>query len=143
MSGLRSGEVACLSGVGAGTRVTGPGGAVSLKLPAATKNHVLTLSSVGAPVTVTVRALGATKLRIAKSAKVTSGKKQRAKVSGLAAGERVKVFVKGKRVDGGTANKNGVFRAVFKVRGKVGKRVLSVRGQFTNRTGRTTFKVVR
>lgn len=142
VAGLRAGEAACLSGVGTPTRVTGPG-AVTVTLPAATADHALTLATVGKPVAVTVRALGKAKLKLKLDKKLTKGTKQKVKVTGLASKEKVIVRVGGKKVDAGKANAKGVFTAVFKATGKPGKRIVKVAGQFANRSGKATFKVVR
>lgn len=142
VGGLRAGETACLAGVGAPTRVTGPG-VVSVVLPAGTADHTLTLATVGAPVTTTVTALGKAKLKLKLDKKLRKGAKQRVKVTGLAAGERVTVKVGGTKVDGGKATARGVFKAVFKAKGKPGKRVVKVAGLFVDRSGKATFKVVR
>ena len=142
VTGLRAGEAACLSGAGSSATLAGPG-SLSVKLPAATREHTLTLFTLGTPVTTTVEALGAKKLKLDRSKKVKKGKKQTVKVTGLAAGEKVTVRVDGKRVDAGKATAAGVVKSVFKVTGKPGKRTVKVVGQFGNRTGTTTFKVVR
>ncbi|MEI5672521.1 MULTISPECIES: hypothetical protein [unclassified Nocardioides] len=142
VSGLNAGERGCVSGVGTGKQVSGPG-AVAVAIPAGTRNHVLTLSTAGRPATATVKALGATKFRVIVAKRVAKGKKVRARVTGLAPRESVTLRVTGKRVVRGTANANGVFRTVVKATGKVGKRKVTVRGEFTNRTGKGAFRVVR
>jgi hypothetical protein len=142
VAGLRAGEVACLSGVGTPARVTGPG-TVPVTLPAATADHALTLTTVGKPITVTVEALGKATLKLKLDKKLKKGQKQKVTVTGLAPREKVAVRVGGKKVDAGKANAKGVFTAAFKATGKPGKRVVKVAGQFADRSGKATFKVVR
>lgn len=95
--------------------------------------------------TATIKALGAKKLPIKLKAKVRKGKTQTVKVTGLAPGESVKVKLLGK-TRSGQANKNGVFTASAKATGKYGKpgrAKVTVVGEFANRKGSKTFKVVR
>lgn len=142
VGGLNAGERGCVAGAGRAKQVTA-GDAVAVKLPAGTRNHVVTLTTIGAPVSTTVRALGATKLRVKVAKRIAKGKRAQIRAVGLAPRESVLVRVKGKRAVRGTANANGVFRTVVKATGKAGNRKVAVRGEFPNRTGVGAFRVVR
>ena len=65
------------------------------------------------------------------------------KLKKLGAKEKVKLFVDGRLVAKGKATKKGVFVGRFVARLKVGTHQLKAVGQFKNRTGATTFRVVR
>ena len=66
------------------------------------------------------------------------------KVTGLAPGESVKVFLGKKKVAHGEANGQGVFKGSFTVTGKLGKAKIKATGQYDDtRKGSTTIRVVR
>jgi hypothetical protein len=90
----------------------------------------------------TVRVLAAKKLtvKVAKT-KVKKNKTNKVTVSGLDAGESVKVIYAGKTVKTGKANAAGVYKATVKVGKKTGKKKVKVVGAFTNRAGSKTFRV--
>ena len=91
-----------------------------------------------------MKVLGAKKLGVkAKRNRVKVGRKQVVKVSGLQAGERVKVLLRGRKVDNGRASRTGRFTARFVVRGKRGKAAVKAIGHFGNRKGGAAFRVVR
>jgi len=114
-----------------------------IKLGTKTANTVVTVANAaGVAGTATIKALGAKKLPISLKAKVKKGKVQKVTVRGLAAGESVKVKVLGK-TKRGQANKKGVFTASAKATGKPRKVKVTVTGEFGNRSGTKTFKVVR
>ncbi len=54
----------------------------------------------------------------------------------------MKVFVDGKLVTKGKATKKGTFKGTFLAKLKLGTHKLSVVGQFKNRHGAKTFRVV-
>ena len=54
----------------------------------------------------------------------------------------MKVFVDGKLVTKGKATKKGTFKGTFVAELKLGSHKLKVVGQFKNRNGATTFRVV-
>jgi hypothetical protein len=96
----------------------------------------------------TIAALGPTTLKIRGAKTLHRGAKATVKVKGLAAGEHVKVTLRGKKVAKGTAKANGVFKATIKLRGKklsrLGKAKLKATGEFADiRFGTRTVKVVR
>ena len=65
------------------------------------------------------------------------------KLTKLGAKEKVKLFVDGKLVAKGKANKLGVFKGHFVARFAVGAHKLKVVGEFKNRVGTATFRVTR
>lgn len=141
LTGVAPGEQVCLTGGGQPYEFTGPG---SVKLPTARGTGSLTLTLTTADRGVSVRASVLDRARltvdVAKK-KVKKGKRNRITVRGLAAGEKVKVKLRGKRKARGVANGKGVFRARFKVGKKTGKAKIRVVGQFPNRTGASKFRV--
>lgn len=146
VSGIAPGGAACLSGPGTRAALSGTNGVqkVAVTTPAATGNRAYTLVTADGAATATLRVLGKTRLKAAPVKKrVGKGARQRVRVTGLAAGERIVVRVAGKRVGAGKATRKGAFAATFKVTGKPGKRAVRVVGQFSNRTGKTAFRVVR
>lgn len=146
--GAAPGETVCFSGPGTSVLSTADRAghaAVTVTLPKGTADRRYTASTARGTVgAVIVRVLDAKRLKTGAAKKrVERGAKQRVVVRGLARGERVVVRVAGKRVDSGKATRKGVFTARFKATGKPGKRAVKVVGQFGDRTGRTTFRVVR
>jgi len=144
VSGLNAGEVACLSGGAAPVKITGPG-AHTVKAPAGTANRALKLVALGSTPSTTIKVLGAKKLGIGSVAKVKRGKKLTVTVSGLAAGEKVTVRFAGRAFGSGVATKAGKLTLSKKVAKTIraGKRVLTVTGQFADRTGSKKIKVTR
>lgn len=95
-----------------------------------------------------ITALGPKTLKVKGAKALHRNKKATVKVKGLAAGEHVKVTLRGKKVATGTAKANGVFKATIKLKGKklsrLGKAKLKATGEFADiRTGSRTVKVVR
>lgn len=137
----------CVTGVGrpvAGTAAVSPT-AVTFALPSVTGTYTARVQDTqGRTATHRYRVLGATRFTIARKARVRRTTKQTIRVTGLAAGERVAVFFRGKRIRRGTASAAGVYRTSFKVGRRVGKAKVVVKGQFADiRKGSTTFRVVR
>ena len=116
----------------------------SIKLPGGTANRTVTITgSRGIRTgTATVTVLGAKKfsLSFAKST-VKKGKRQTLKISGLAAGEPIKVYVSNKRIKTAKATASGKYTLSFKVTGKAGKKTVKVAGAFKNRSGSKAFKL--
>lgn len=114
---------------------------ISVKVPNKTATSTVTVANADGSVgSASVTSLGATTLKVqVGSGKVKVGTKQKVTVKGLAAGESVKVTLRGKKQQG-KANKSGVFTAQLKVTGKAG---VTVQGQFGNRKGKKTFQVIR
>ncbi len=142
--GLGAAGDACVTGPGAQVAVTGAAPSASVTLPGGTGERTYTASWLGNPATTTVKVLGATRLAVdAKRAKVRAGRKQVVKVKGLVQGEKVKVFLRGRKVDTGRASRSGRFTARFVVRGKPGRAKVKAVGHFGNRKGTDAFRVVR
>ncbi|WP_345518513.1 prenyltransferase/squalene oxidase repeat-containing protein [Nocardioides conyzicola] len=117
-----------------------------IALGAKTATTRVTISTAGGVAdTATIKALGAKKLPIKLKAKVRKGTTQTVRVTGLAPGETVRVKLLGK-TRSGQATRKGVFVASAKATGKYGKPgtfKVTVVGEFANRKGSKTFKVVR
>jgi plastocyanin len=75
--------------------------------------------------------------------RVRRGFKQRVSVSGLAAGEPVRIMFRSKRVAGGKATARGTFSGAFRVGKTVGKRTVKAFGITNDRSGARTFRVTR
>mgnify|MGYP000885028167 CR=1 FL=1 len=93
---------------------------------------------------VSTTVLGAAKVKVSVAkAKVKRGKSQKVTIKGLAAGEPVKVYLRGKQIKTGKANKSGTFKTSIKVGKKTGNAKITVKGAFANRKGAKTFTVVK
>jgi hypothetical protein len=116
----------------------------SIKLPGGTATRTLTITGSRATRTgaQTVKVLGSRRLRVsfAKST-VKKGTKQSVKVSRLAPGEKVTVYVSNKRIKTAKANASGRYTLTFKPSRKAGKKTLKIVGQYKNRTVSKSFKV--
>lgn len=143
VSGLRAGQPGCLAGFGNAKRIAGPV-TTTVKLPATTGTRLLALRWIDGAATATVKALGAKTFspRLART-RVRRGGLQTVVVAGLAPGERFSVRYSGRTVRSGTATSTGVARATFRVGRVKGLKTVLVLGQFSNRRGSTTFRVVR
>lgn len=115
----------------------------SVTLPAGTATRTITVtgSRTSRTGTQSVQALGSRKLAISAKSTVKKGKKQTVKVSGLAPGEKVVVYVSNKKIKTAKANSKGKYTLSFKPSRKAGKKTVKVVGQFKNRTGSKSFKV--
>ncbi len=141
LAGLGAGETACV----AGAPVTGPATSVVVTLPAGTGTRTFRADRLGAPSNAArVAALGAKRIPLfLKRARVSVNGTQTVRATGLAAGERVRIFLRGKPVASGQATKAGVFARNVKVGSKLGRTGVKVQGQFANRVNSKSFKVVR
>ncbi|MET3960616.1 hypothetical protein ABIE44_000550 [Marmoricola sp. OAE513] len=117
---------------------------IALPLPSSTANRTVTVvDKDGNTDTVVTKVLGPARFTLLKKkSKVTSGKSVTVIVYGLAPGEKVTVSVKGDKVSG-VATAQGRFAAKLKPSKKVGKKTIRAVGQFPDRTGSTTVKVVK
>lgn len=141
VTGVAPGERACLTGGKAAVTVTGSGQA-TVTTKAGTGVRTLTLATADGSATTTVSVLGKAKLKVKAAKKtVTKGKKVKVTVTGLAASEKVKVQLRGKKVAKGKANAKGKFAAKVKVGKKTGKAKLTAVGQFANRKGSAKIRV--
>ena len=135
---------ACVTGPRAEVAVDGAQPSARVTLPQGTRTRTYTAAWFGTPATAAVKVLGAKKLGVKAKRKVVKvRRKQVVKVSGLQAGERVKVLLRGRKVDAGRASRTGRFTARFVVRGKRGKAQVKAIGHFGNRKGGASFRVVR
>lgn len=139
VAGLPKGAQSCVSGAGPARRLTGSG-AVTLSLPAGTRNHTVTLRTLDGTTTTTVKALGAAKLKVKVPARVKAKKKVTVVVTGLAPRERATVTVGAKKVTG-TASASGKLTVKVKTT-KRGKTKVKAVGQFADRKGKATVRVV-
>jgi hypothetical protein len=89
----------------------------------------------------TITLLAAKKFSISLKSKVKKNAKQKATVSGLVSGEKVTVYVGGKKVKTAKANSKGKYAYSFKVGKKAGKKTIKFTGAFSNRTASKSFKV--
>jgi hypothetical protein len=141
VSGLAAGENGCVTVAGASTRVQGGATMTApFLVPAGVASYPVTVTTLGRTTTATVQALDAKKLKVKVAAKLKAKKKATIKVKGLAAGESVTVKI-GKKKATGTANANGVAKVKVKVT-KRGKAKVKVVGQFPDRKGKATTRVV-
>lgn len=150
VSGAAPAQALCLTAGTAKTAVTaGTDGTatVSSTLPAATSNLPVSLTAAsGVVATSTVKVLGAAKPVVRLNAtKVKRGKRLTVRVTGLVAGEKVTVKLGRTTVRTGTVGTAGAFTAKVKVAKKqrTGRLKVTVIGQFPDRTGSKTVKVVR
>ena len=145
ITGAAVGERVCLTDSNGGVAIlTGTGSPLTHQVDTAKKSQEVTVSGTTGPGSATdeIQVLGRDRLkpRLAKS--VTQGGKVIVQLKKLGAKEKVKVFVDGKLVTKGKANKKGTFKGTFLAKLKLGTHKLSVVGQFKNRHGSTTFRVV-
>ena len=154
VSGVGEGEGVCLSGpgiTGALSLRSGGGNSplkTSVVLPGVTSTPVFTVTTATGTKTVAVKVLGKAKLPIKlKKKKVRPGQRQLVKVSGLAAGEKVTVRIRDKKVAKGLATTAGTFKVRVRIKGelaKIGRAKVVVTGEFKDlRKGRAYFRVRR
>jgi hypothetical protein len=148
VAGLRAGEKYSLSVAGGGSfrGSADANGRVSIAVPtpAGTARRLVTVegSRSNRAGAATVTLLGARKITPKLRHKtVKKGKKQTISVSGLTAGERVRIYLGGKLVKSGTVYSNGTYTAQAKVGKKAGKKTVKIVGAFANRVGSKTFVV--
>lgn len=129
-------------------------GLLKLRVPAQAGRSTVTVANSGGEIgDARIHALGAKTLKVAlRSKRVATGDRQVVKVRGLAPGELARVAItwpSGKRsasgaAAAGQANRNGVFRVVFRAPEKqVGTATVKARGEFKNRKGQASFTVTR
>lgn len=151
VSGLATGETFSVK-VGSTTRnaVATASGAGAVSVPVARSTATLAVSvrglTSGRTGSTTVKVLGAKHLKPKlKKSKVHRSKKQKVTIKHLWAGEHVTVKYRGHRIStkSAHANSHGVYALKFKVGKKTGKHTVKVRGAFSNRDGKKSFKVIR
>ena len=124
--------------------LTGTGSPLTYDVVTAKKGKDVAVSATTGPGMASddVRVLGTVHLKPKLAKTVTRGAKVTVTVKKLGAREKVKVFVDGKLVTKGKATKKGTFKGTFLAKLKLGAHKLTVVGQFKNRHGATTFRVV-
>jgi hypothetical protein len=143
VSGLGENELACLAGPGAARSVSGPAASAQVTLPAGTGNRRYALVRLGPSASTVLKVLGAKTLKFEAKDRVARGEKQVVKLRGLAVGERYKVKYRGSKVGAGKANTEGRATVRFPVGRKLGEAEILVIGEFANRRGKKTFRVIR
>ena len=141
VQGLAPGERACVSGSAGAKDLVGTGKDVKVAITRAKAGkRTVSLRTATGKVSDTVRVLGQKRLavKVAKSAR--AGSKKVVTVKGLAAGEKVTLKVRGKKVATGKASKKGTFKRKVKV-GKRGSAKVTVTGQYATRKGAAKIRV--
>ncbi len=147
VSGVAPGSPVCLAvGSARATAIAGSTGKINLALtlPSGTANRTATASGVGVQSSVVTKVLGKKAFKVKAPAKVKRGKKASVTVSGLSAGEKYVVSLRGKVVKRGVAPAGGKVAFKLAVGKKPGKAKIKVTGQFPSiRSGAKTVKVVK
>jgi hypothetical protein len=146
ITGAAAGEQVCVTdSAGGAATLIGTGSPLIHLVGTARKGNDVTVSATTGPGSgsATVSALGRERLKPKLAKTVVHGERAVVRLKGLAAKEKVKLFVDGRLVAKGRATKKGVFVDRFVARFKVGGHKLKAVGQFANRVGATTFRVVR
>jgi len=144
VSGAADGERFCLSNGTTATAYDGIGSPLTIPVDLPKQGGKVTLSATTGPgaATTTFEALGKEKLKPKLATSVPQGERAAVKLKGLGAKEKVKLFVDGKLVAKGKANKKGRFVGGFVARFSLGVHKLKVVGQFANRAGAVRFRVI-
>lgn len=147
--GLAPGDTLCVSRGGDLTALldVGPGGraqtAVTLPQGTGLRTYRL-LNTEGDLASYSFSVLDAKRLGLfPKRSTIARGKQESVLVTGLARGESVRLFFRGKQVRSGTAGTDGTFRRSFTVTGPRGKAGIKVLGEFTDRLATKTITVTR
>jgi hypothetical protein len=145
ITGAAAGERVCVTDSRGGTAsLTGTGAPLTYSVRTARKGGDVTVTTTTGPgeATDTVSVLGKATLKPKLATRVEQGARVPVKLKGLGAKEKVKVYVDGKLVAKGKANGKGVFKGHFAAKLKVGTHRLTVVGQYRNRVGSKSFRVV-
>ncbi len=128
----------------------GPGGnrmlastAVSVTYPGVTRTVRYGATTGPGLASLVVKVLAPKRLAPTVRSSVRAGRSQLVRVSGLAAGESVRVVYGSRLVATGKANSAGRFAKYFRVGASTGTRAVTIRGQYNTREGSATFRVVR
>lgn len=142
-TGLTPGSWVCAGSVPGSAGLSGTA-SISAKVPTGatgTKTITLTVAD-GTSASTTVKALAAKTLSpTVTRAVVPRGGTQTVRVTGLAAGEPLKVIYGGKVIKTGRATSTGTYGYAFPVGRATGLKAVKVQGAFTNRVGSKTFRV--
>lgn len=141
VSGVRPGQVACLTGFGTKQWKVGSGTAKA-KLPAATGTRVLSLRLPDSTSTATVEALAPkTMVVVLARSVVARGGTQTLLARGFVPGEPVALTYRGAVVRRGVAGADGRFKTTFPVGRISGIKAVRVEGAFPVRRGTASFRV--
>lgn len=145
VQGLGAGDTACVYNPSSRATATAAAPTVRLVAPRGTTRRIFTAVWLGRPATTAVQVLDKKALVVGLGKKqVKRGAAQVIRVRGLAAGERVVVKLRNKVVARGTASPAGRFNKRVVVRGAApAKAKVVVVGQYNDRRGSATFRVVR
>ncbi len=147
LSGLAPGAQACLTAFGVRHRITADlhGGArLSLTAPSTTGSYAVTARDHSGSVrTVRTEVLGAAKLTVQAPATARKGSRAKVIVRGLRPHEKVTLNYGGVRVASGLATSAGTFIRRISVGTARGLKTVRAYGQFANRVGSDTIKIVR
>lgn len=145
VQGLGTGDTACVYNPNSRATATAAAPTVRLVAPRGTTRRIFTAVWLGQPATTAVRVLDRKALVVGLGKKqVKRGTAQVIRVRGLAAGERVTVKLRNQVVARGTASPAGRFNKRVVVRGTAPAKAKVVAvGQFNDRRGSATFRVVR
>lgn len=145
VNGVAAGERVCVTSSGRGQAILGTGRplrvAATYQGRTATIGYGATTGPGRAERSITF--LAPKKLRFKLKAQTRQGRTQVVRVTSLEAGEKVRVYFRGRKVDTGVVRRNGTYVGRFEVTGPTGRAGVKVVGQFTTRTGISSFRVVR
>lgn len=143
-TGLTPGEWACATGGSVSSADAAGTANLAARVPGGstgTKTLVLEVAD-GTSATATVKALAAKTFRpTVARATVRRGASQTVRVSGLAAGEPIKVVYGGRTIRTAKASASGSYAVSFPVGRSRGLKSVKIRGAFSNRAGTKTFRV--
>jgi hypothetical protein len=145
IKGAAEGERFCLSDGTKTIALTGIDGPLTVPVDLPKRTGKVTLSATTGPgaAILDVAVLGKDKLKVALPKTVGQGDRTSVRLKGLAAKERVKLYVDGKLVGKGKANRKGVFVGRFVASFALGVHKLKAVGQFKTRSVGASFRVVR
>lgn len=142
-TGVTPGSWVCAGSVPGSVGLSGTA-SISAKVPAgATGTRTITLTVAdGTTATTTVKALAAKTLSpTVKRTIVPRGGTQTVRVTGLAAGEPLRIIYGGRVIKTGRATSTGTYAYAFTVGRTTGLKAVKVQGAFANRAGSKTFRV--
>jgi hypothetical protein len=143
ITGAAAGERVCVTGPVETRAVIGTGGPLSVDVRTPRKGSAVVSATTGpGSSSVTLPTLAKQRLKPRLDRTVERGQKVTVRIKGLGAKEKVRLFVDGRVVAKGKATKKGAFVGRFVARLKVGSHKLKATGQFKNRVGTVTFRVL-
>jgi len=152
VTGLAAGEAyrITIGGITVGTGVASASGALSktVVVPATLSGGTVPVRVLGSlddrAGSASLRIVAAKRLTVkVTKARVGTGRKQRVSVSGLAAGEQVRIVYRGKRIAVLRASDKGTLSRTFAVGKARGTKTVTAYGMTDDRTGAKAFRVIR